>query len=315
MRPCCASTLKSDIEFESYESWWNGSLLTQLRQELFSGKQPVSCSRCWEDEAVGRPSLRQNYNSMLSKFVNFDKLKQSSKNNFIVDQLPSTWELHIGNICNLKCVMCNPGLSHQIANEQKTHADTIKSMFPIVFESKNRSLTKQSLLNWSETDLAETFLKKINVDLKWLKLQGGEPLAVKNILNLISNLSSQTILALTTNGTVLTESMLEEFNNIKKLEISISLESVGSENDIIRYGSKWEVIHHNIQQLKKLSNVELQINHVLQVTSVFYLPDVIKFCEDNELHLNIINLTYPDYLSLLYARLNILLPWMTKLRH
>jgi len=299
LRPCCTSTLKSNIGFEKYEDWWNGAPMKHLRQDLWNGVQSESCNKCWKDEAVGKPSVRQNYNNMLSKFADFADVKQSPKNNFAVDSLPTTWDLQIGNLCNLKCVMCNPGLSHQIANEQQKHADTIKSIFPAALRHyKSEFFTPQEFLNWSDTTDAEEFFKKINVDLKWLKLQGGEPLSVKNIKSLISELSSDSILSVTTNGTILTESMLTEFGNIKQLEISISVEAAGTENNIIRYGSDWNVIHQNIQQLKKLPNVNLQINHVLQITSVFYLPELIEFCEKNNLHLNIINLTHPEYLSL-----------------
>ncbi len=299
LSPCCTSTLQSNISFEKYEDWWNSNSMKQLRQDLWNGVKSESCNKCWKDEAVGKASIRQNYNTMLSKFANFADVKQSSKNNFAVDSLPTTWDLQIGNLCNLKCVMCNPRLSHQIANEQQKHADTIRSTFPLMLESRNTDFsTTQKFLNWSDTAIAEVFFNKINVDLKWLKLQGGEPLSVKNITDLISKLSADSILSLTTNGTILTQSMLKEFGNIERLEISISLESAGPQNDVIRYGSDWNVIHQNIQQLKKLPNVDLQINHVLQITSVFYLPELIEFCEKNNLHLNVINLTYPEYLSL-----------------
>lgn len=299
LRPCCTSTLKSNISFENYEDWWNGDSVKQLRQDLWTGVQSESCNKCWQDEAVGKASLRQNYNNMLSKFANFADIKKSADNNFETEALPTTWDLQIGNLCNLKCVMCNPGLSHQIANEQQKYADTIKSIFPVALKHFNSDFfTQQSFLNWSDTDAAEKFFEKINVDLKWLKLQGGEPLSVKNIKNLISNLSTESILSVITNGTILTEAMLKEFSSIKQLEISISVECAGPENNIIRYGSDWDTIHQNIQHLKKLPNVVLQINHVLQITSVFYLPDLIEFCEENSLHLNIINLTYPEYLSL-----------------
>lgn len=299
LRPCCTSTLKSNISFDKYEDWWNSDSMKQLRHDLWNGVQPESCNKCWKDEAVGKASLRQNYNTMLSKFANFADVKQSPKNNFAVKSLPTTWDLQIGNLCNIKCVMCNPGLSHQIANEQQKHTDTIKSIFPVMLDvHKSDFFTPQGFLNWSDTAAAEDFFKKINIDLKWLKLQGGEPLSVKNIKNLISDLSTESVMSVITNGTILTESMLKEFRNIKRLEITISVEAAGPENDIIRYGSDWNVICQNIQQLKKLSNVDLQINHVLQITSVFYLPQLIEFCENNNLHLNVINLTYPEYLSL-----------------
>ena len=42
-----------------------------------------------------------------------------------------------------------------------------------------------------------------------------------------------------------------------------------------------------ISELKQLPNVDIQINHVLQITSIFYLKDVLQFSEEHGFHLNI----------------------------
>ena len=101
-----------------------------------------------------------------------------------------------------------------------------------------------------------------------------------------------------TNGTVADDNFLDILKEFSKVTISVSLESISSDNNIIRYGSDIKKILNNIEKFKSLPNIELQINHVMQVTSIFNLVDVIKYSEQNNFHLAIIPLEYPSFLSL-----------------
>jgi molybdenum cofactor biosynthesis enzyme MoaA len=146
---------------------------------------------------------------------------------------------------------------------------------------------------------AEEFFNYLRGTVRWLKLQGGEPLAVKSVRELIQSLDkNQTTLAVTTNGTVLDPVLHEALAKMDRVEFTVSLEAIGPANDIIRYGSDWETIKDHILTLKQLPNVDIQINHVLQITSVFYLKDVLQFSEEQGFHLSLQNLCHADYLSL-----------------
>ena len=293
MRPCCSSSTPSTITFDRYPQWWNSSDMTKLRSDLYHGIKNQNCNHCWQNEENGKESLRLNYNNLFRKYVNFKDIINSSKNKFLVKELPTTWDLRLGNLCNIKCVMCTPEFSNKIEQEVNENIKLINEKFPLKISATNPNV------NWSDTDQAVTFLNEIKPTLRWLKLQGGEPLVVKSVRSLIESLNKhQTTLAVTTNGTVLDDKLYKGIANLDRVEFSISVEAIGSANDIIRYGSDWNVIKKNILKLKKLANVDIQINHVLQITSVFYLSDVIRFCEEHDLHLMIGILEHPNYLSL-----------------
>jgi MoaA/NifB/PqqE/SkfB family radical SAM enzyme len=267
--------------------------MTKLRSDLYHGIKNQNCNNCWQNEETGKESLRLNYNNLFRKYVNFKDIINSSKNKFLVKELPTTWDLRLGNLCNIKCVMCTPEFSNKIEQEVNENIKLINEKFPLKISAIN------SNVNWSDTDQAVAFFNEIKPTLRWLKLQGGEPLVVKSVRSLIESLDKQqTTLAVTTNGTVLDDKLYKGIANLDRVEFSISVEAVGSANDIIRYGSEWNVIKKNILKLKKLANVDIQINHVLQITSVFYLVDVIRFCEEHDLHLMIGMLEDPNYLSL-----------------
>jgi MoaA/NifB/PqqE/SkfB family radical SAM enzyme len=295
LRPCCVSQQKLKYSVTEHDTWWNGEEMQQLRSDLLNGVQNTDCNHCWKSESLGRESLRQNYNKLFKSYIDFPQLRDTLKNNNLDNvTMPTTWELDIGNLCNLKCIMCDPTRSDKIQQEVIAHTTVFESFPVLVAQSQTETVT-----NWLDTEVGQDFLSKIKPNLKWLKLQGGESLAVRSIRDLIENLdASEVVLSIITNGTILDRRLLSALSKFKKVEISISIEAIGAANDVIRYGSNWEIIEKNIILLNKLSNVELQLNHVLQNTSTIFLPDVIKFAESNNLHLAVLPLSTPQYLSM-----------------
>jgi MoaA/NifB/PqqE/SkfB family radical SAM enzyme len=295
LKPCCVFQDDNNITYENYNTWWHSNEMAILRKDLLNGNQHSGCSACWKSESLGRESLRQGYNNIFKSYINFEQLRENIKNNNF-HEVPDavTWELDIGNLCNLKCIMCDPIRSNKIQEEVLEFSNNFTD-FPILVNQANSYIQQ----NWIESTSGQEFLFKIKPNLKWIKLQGGEALTIKGVRNLIENLdTSQVTLSFTTNGTILDQRLLDIFKEFKKVEISVSVEAAGEENDTIRYGSSWDTIKKNILLLNNLDNIDLQLNHVLQVTSLLFLPGVLKFAEENNLHLAILPLTMPNYLHI-----------------
>jgi MoaA/NifB/PqqE/SkfB family radical SAM enzyme len=295
LKPCCVFQDKNDITYENYDTWWRSNEMAILREDLLSGKQHPGCNACWESESLGQESLRQGYNNIFRSHIDFKQLRENIRNNNF-HEVPDAvaWELDIGNLCNLKCIMCDPIRSNKIQEEVLEFSDNFKD-FPVLIKQANSYTQK----NWIESTSGKELLSKIKSNLKWIKLQGGEALSIKGVRDLVENIdTSQVTLALTTNGTILDQRLLDAFKNFKQIEISISIEAASKENNIIRYGSSWNIIKKNIVTLNNLDNVILQLNHVLQITSPLFLPEILKFAEENKLHLAILPLSSPKHLHI-----------------
>jgi MoaA/NifB/PqqE/SkfB family radical SAM enzyme len=294
LTPCCVSRQRSNMSFDQFDQWWHSDTMNLLRKDSITGKKNSDCETCWNSEEQGRSSLRQNYNILFKSYIDYELLRQHDALTFDNVKNPVTWELDIGNLCNLKCVMCLPAQSDKIQQEITNNESAFKS-FPLLVDYAKRKIDK----NWLDTPQGQEFLNTVRSDLQWIKLQGGEALTVKNIRDFIEKLDhKETVLSITTNGTVLDKKLLHVLAQIKKVQISISIESANTVNDVIRYGSDWTTILDNINTLCKMPNVELQINHVLQATSAMFLPGVIELVENRNLHLAIIPLENHPYLSL-----------------
>lgn len=293
MIPCCASRMKSNITYENYITWWNGDSMRGLRKDLANGNKNINCIGCWSQEDLGKgESQRINYNNLFNKYADYDQIRNAEANDYVSTSEPVTWDIKLGNLCNIKCVMCNADFSDKIDKEIKQHATLIEQKFP-----GKLIPTYSAYQNWTETNTAREFLAHIFSNSKWIKLEGGEPLSQKNVRDILDNLSD-TNLSIITNGTILDDRIYNALAKFPRVEISVSVESVSHANDIIRYGSDWETVRTNLLRLKELPNVDIQINHVLQITSVFYLVDVLKFCEEHNIKMLILELFTPKYLSL-----------------
>ena len=293
--PCCVSNAAHTSSYHDYLTWWTGAEMATLRKDLANGVKNTNCQTCWKTEELGKESLRQGYNKLFRPYTDFDMLRHNiSNDNFENIPLPTTWELDVGNLCNLKCIMCDPIRSNKILDEVLDNISKFKD-FPLI-NQQAKSVLQQ---NWTETDSGTHFLDLIRPQMKWLKIQGGEALTVKSIRGFIESLDGENItLSITTNGTVLDQRLLTALSRFKKVEISISVEAIGDANDVIRYGSNWETIKKNINLLNQQPNISVQLNHVLQNTSVLFLPRVLEFAEQNDLHLCLLLLTSPSYMSL-----------------
>ena len=114
-RVCCNSNpannkvLKDDGSGKAYRIFkddinemWNSKWMQNIRQEFIDGKRPETCQRCFREEDAGIRSPRIGYNEKWLK----DDVKIEKEIPLDVRYV----DLRLGNLCNLKCRMCNHGV-------------------------------------------------------------------------------------------------------------------------------------------------------------------------------------------------------------
>ncbi|TRT70312.1 MULTISPECIES: twitch domain-containing radical SAM protein [Microcystis] len=108
----------------SLEDIWNSEYFRQLRRQMLAGEKIASCAKCYALEAEGSTSIRQVMNRYPSQRIPVAGEEQIMEwAAAIVDERggqappPSALHLWLGNLCNLKCRMCSPMFSSQIAGD------------------------------------------------------------------------------------------------------------------------------------------------------------------------------------------------------
>jgi len=274
---CCRA---NDTPIEYLLDIVNTPTHKHLRKVLGEGIKDPICKRCWSDEAASIPSYRQNYNNSYRNLITSDAYTPA-KLRFL--------ELTPSNTCNLACRMCSSRYSSKIVAREK-HLVSLNLM---------EEREKAHFTNWRDLDLTH---------LQELKLMGGEPMYLKEHLELLNYLDQIDILKnlsiiLITNCTQdLTERWKYLLTKAKHTYITMSIDGVGEINNYIRQYSNWNVIEKNIENFVNLKNANNNINVGVNCTVGIYNVNKTKeledYMEEKNIHYYFNPLKYPEYQSL-----------------
>ncbi|WP_159082409.1 SPASM domain-containing protein [Paragemmobacter aquarius] len=121
VKPCCAYTtpIQKDgapmsVYEHSLEEIWNSRDMRDLRRDLSNGKPAKGCSYCYRQEASGMKSMGTVRNESSKAWTPEDRAELAGADYRMAEGV-SALDLDVGNLCNLKCRMCNSSYSSAIA--------------------------------------------------------------------------------------------------------------------------------------------------------------------------------------------------------
>jgi len=251
-----------------------------LRKVLGEGIKDPICKRCWSDEAASIQSYRQSYNNTYRELIASDAYIPA-KLRFL--------ELTPSNVCNLACRMCSSRYSSKIVAREKYLSELN------LFEEKE----KAHFTNWRDLDLT---------NLQELKLMGGEPMYLKEHIEILEYLDSINVLEnlnlmVITNCThSINEKWKYFLSKAKRVHIAISIDAIGKVNDYIRQYSKWEEVEKNLQEInefaKTSSEIFISINCTVGIYNVNKTKELEDYMKERNIHYYFNPLKYPEYQSL-----------------
>jgi radical SAM protein with 4Fe4S-binding SPASM domain len=275
--PCCDFMQdKSDVpagHLSDFDTWWNQDLQV-LRNKMISYQVDSGCDHCLKKEADGQSSLRLGYNNRFS--------------NRSLEPKISEVEIRLGNYCNLRCIMCGDYASSSIATEYSSNR--------AAYNKLNIFMSTESLVWWKD-DRCMNNLKTILEQVEHINFAGGEPFIVPEMANILTMLNPQKIknIGVISSLNNLSLKILKELDKFKSVGIAASIEGVGAFNDYIRNGSNWGKVTDNVKLLKQKTNIHLNINHVLQHTSIWTLPELIDWADKQNLKISLSGVYYHSY--------------------
>jgi sulfatase maturation enzyme AslB (radical SAM superfamily) len=233
----------------------------QLRERSLKGEPISECQKCYNEEELGKKSLRQEFNETYNtKTVELKFL-----------------EIGFDNICNLTCDGCWGEFSSAWANIENPNVQK-----------------KLNILNTTEiTDIPESIERIIFL--------GGEPLMTNKHYRFLKKLKNLSNVSLTyyTNGTFLFEQQeLDLLSQFKKVEIMLSIDGYAELNESVRSGSHWDDILKFIEQIKSTS-FDFTIHSVIHVNNWFGFHDLSNFIESVKIKWTTNILTYPGKLDII----------------
>lgn len=258
--PCC---LAEHVDLENADNIRDineHEFLLQLRKENLEQKViPLACRACSQTEASGLDSRRSNH------------LKHHSDEELTRPGVRML-DIHLPNLCNLKCVICGPHDSTSWIPDAELLG------IPIRTEWRYNKTIKHNIQNIAVPDTVET-----------IKFWGGEPLLDSSHMHILESVRRQGILhkqriIYNTNATVrVNDDVLEMWSHAKQLEIYFSIDDVYERSDYQRSGSQW----HQLEQNLAWYHHNLPHNHLLYIScsyswlNIWNLPRVIDWYHEN----------------------------------
>lgn len=277
--PCCRFN-KSNLEYQNIDEVTDLKTIPQskifldTRETLANDKWYKGCSRCERDEEMGIFSRRTIY-------------EQEKYNNFRVI------DVALGNVCNLKCIMCNNKFSTQWHNDQKVLTDAGFENYDKPHQYFSKTISKENIdkiIDWIEKDDSH-----VEVEFK-----GGEPLAIpitEYFFEKLSLVKNKIVASITTNGTFC-PTWFEEFcqkDNIQVM-LNVSIDGVDEVYDYVRGTKQYNffAFEKNLEKFKQLP-LKLTLNYVVQNVNVHHL----RMCIDRykDIGVNVIFLRNPTWLQ------------------
>jgi len=269
--PCC----------RFHTRFLKGKGFTEIRETMMRNEWHSGCYKCKSDEEVKGSSMRTEADEFFDDFTDTVRLEYL--------------EITVGRLCNLACLSCGADFSHTW--DKDALALGINSPAQI---EKLKEVQEYDLDNLDLNDLRHV---------KFIKVTGGEPFLHRQFLKLITRLADSGLaenidLEIFTNCTYYPEKKLEldALLKFKRIQLSPSIDGVGTTNDLLRYPSKWDKIEATLDKWIELKNAtgRLQIATATTV-SVINAPQLHEFIHWARVHKGIgvvLQTVYePHYLS------------------
>jgi hypothetical protein len=260
----------STIDKHSINKFWNSPTRQKIIDDLDNGIKHSGCNACWDLEASGNISSRQNFNKIFAELLPLEN--------------PQVLIIKPGNTCNSACRTCIPETSSSL------YSDYYK-----LYSEKNPNVKFKNYIQRFENirnSFAEdnpNFWPVINswyYHLNYMDVYGGEPWLVrglwKSLQHAIDTDCAKNIeLQFHTNAMTWNEDYLKLLTNFKSVRIGLSIDShLESEFNYLRHKSDYKTVITNsknfINFINQNSNMSVYISVTTSILNIWNLPQIVN---------------------------------------
>lgn len=262
-------------------SAWNNEYMRSVRKTMLEGKIPASCTKCFEEEAVGVASKRLwEMHEWTQDGLDIQKLIEETTSSGEVPNVIRYFDLRLGHTCNLKCIMCTPhDSSSWIGDQQK-----------IIHISKSKIVTDQ--VSWDPTNFNNFWHEKKEFwgdifdqipYITQLYFAGGEPLLIKEHTIFLKEIikrgySKQISLRYNSNGIFVNQKILDIWAQFKRVRYAFSIDALFERNEYIRFPTQWNDVERSLRLLDNApDNIHCSIACTVQAMNINHIIDFAKW--------------------------------------
>lgn len=263
--PCCTGNTDfpiGNIHQQKLSEIYNNDRFQSLRRRMLQGLRTKECASCWYKEDSGLSSIRQKHKNRSA--IEHLLLADGS----VETMSPTTMDIRLNKLCNLKCRSCSPKLSSAIAQEIE---EIYNHRWPMLTNKERKEALREIL------DLLPNVTS--------IYFAGGEPLLAPEHFAMLSELikinKTDVVLFYNTNFMQLSfkeNDFIDLWAKFNDVTLGASLDAIGPVAEYLRHGTKWDTIEKNLAYLKSrnFSNIKFKITSTLGMLNVESLIELQK---------------------------------------
>jgi MoaA/NifB/PqqE/SkfB family radical SAM enzyme len=249
--------IKTNEKFQ-LDDIWNSPEHQQLKFQIENDLPIEGCQRCYQAEQQGLESRRQGSKKLYEDFLKDTKIDLDG---------PSGIDYSVGNLCNLKCVICGPNSSSKWISDYK-------KLYPLK-PIDHLKYKKYDQLQITDVHALQN-IKSVHFH------GGGEPLLSNSHVELLKNIKQIKGLAdvrvfYNTNATqTVSDEVLQLWSECKLVELYFSIDDVNHRFNYQRTGADWAHVLKNLDWFynNMPDNHMFNVNCVWSYLNLFYLDEL-----------------------------------------
>lgn len=268
-----------NLKENTIDEVWNSDTLKTVRLEMLRGEVPNSCTKCFEEESKGITSKRQWESVQWIDRLDINSIVEKTKTDGSLPLEIPYFDLRLGNMCQLKCIMCSPHDSSSWIKDWKLQYPKYKS----IELKQDQGWDRGYDYTWYQKSDFLDLMKGQSHHIRELYFAGGEPLLIPEHYKILrfmveTNSAKNCTLRYNSNGLELPEELFDLWKHFKDVRFNFSIDAVADKNHYIRYPSCWESVVDNLHILDNTpDNVTVNIACAVQFLNILYLPELAKW--------------------------------------
>lgn len=262
--PCCLAKAEHPVgnfKEQTMLEVWNAEDMREMRRNMLEDKPCRQCGPCYEQEAAGFASMRNNSNKSFGHLIN--EVDQTLEDGTHPEMKYRYWDVRFSNICNLKCRSCGSIFS------SRWYDDDVK-LWGKPLRPRVQFAGRTDMDIWEQMQPHVPFLEQIY-------FAGGEPLIMEEhnrILNmLIETGNTKVRLIYNTNLTELRfkkENVIDLWKHFPQVCVAASLDDMADRAAVIRSGTDWLQVEQNIRDIKReCPHIDFMISPTLSLMNIW----------------------------------------------
>jgi len=282
-----------NLQQDTIAEVWNSDYMKTIRLQMLAGEAPVSCTKCFEEESKGIVSKRQWETQVWNERIDVaDIVSKTAIDGSLPVNIPY-FDLRLGNMCQLKCIMCSPHDSSAWIKEWKAQYPKYKT----VELKQDQSWNIDFDYTWYKKGTFLQDMRSNAYNIRELYFAGGEPLLIPEHYKILefmveTGAAKLCVLRYNSNGLELPEKLFELWTHFKQVKFNFSVDAFGERNDYIRYPSKWKTVVSNLKRLDDTpSNIVVNMACAVQLLNVLTITELVHWKES----MNFKKVSLPPY--------------------